>query len=48
MKEKKDALPPIDEAALKRAEAVLKRLLSSPPDPFTPKQKKGAKQRKKP
>lgn len=42
-KPKKDALPPVDEAALKRADDALRRLLSSPPAPFTPKAKKRKK-----
>jgi hypothetical protein len=45
-KPQKDALPPVDAAALKRADDALRRLLSSPPAPFTPKAKKQVKKRK--
>jgi hypothetical protein len=44
-KSRKDALPPVDEAALKRADAALRRLLASPPAPFTPKAKKRSKKK---
>lgn len=43
---KKDALPPVSEADLKRADDALRRLLSSPPAPFTPKPKQQVKKRK--
>jgi len=43
---RRDALPPVDAAALKRADDALRRLLTSPPAPFTPKAKKRAKKSK--
>jgi hypothetical protein len=43
---KKDALPSrVDPEALRRADDALRRLLTSPPAPFTPKQKKRVKKR---
>ncbi len=42
---KRDALPPVDAAALKRADDALRRMLTSPPAPFTPKAKKQVKKK---
>lgn len=43
----KDVLPPVGAAALKRADDALKRLLTSPPAPFTPKPKKKRSKKKR-
>jgi hypothetical protein len=40
---KKDALPPVNAEALKLADDALRRLLTSPPAPYTPKPKKRRK-----
>lgn len=47
MSKKHDELPPIDEKALKRADAILRRMLNTPPEPFTPKAKQPAKKPRK-
>ncbi len=45
-KSQQPALPQIDEKALKRADEIMRRMLNTPPQPFTPKATK--KRAKKP
>lgn len=45
MSDKKQHMPKVDAAALKRADDALRRLLTSPPAPFTPKPKNPAKKK---
>jgi hypothetical protein len=45
-RQKQDKLPPITAAALERADEMMRRMLATAPQPFTPK-KKGAKKHAK-
>jgi hypothetical protein len=45
-KPRQDELPQIDAKALKRADEIMRRMLNSPPQPFTPPKKKAKKRHK--